>query len=131
VRITKHFTREELQCKCGCEGMKFSSKGVEVLEELREDFGHSIVINSGYRCPEHNNKVSSTGLTGPHTITKSDNITVDIKIMGVLAERLMATAVRQGKWTGFGFKQNGLGSGRFIHLDRLAVSETRPRIWTY
>lgn len=112
--------------------MKFSLLAVQSLEALRVEFGVPMVISSGYRCPAHNDAVSSTGLTGPHTIHAFNNITVDVKDFGTDAYELVELAMEHG-FTGIGLNQKGPMPERFIHLDRLHATQERPRptVWTY
>jgi len=122
--ITEHFTYDELACRCGCGRMEFSDSFLVRLEELRVAFGKPMIITSGYRCPEHNAKVSHTGKTGPHTIGA-----VDVGIAGPDAYMLVLLAM-QLCFSGIGVSQRG--KVRFIHIDDLQAPEyPRPRIWSY
>jgi len=59
MNITPHFTFDECKCPC-CDRIKIIPglfKHMELLEEARDEFGLSIIINSGYRCPAHNEEV--------------------------------------------------------------------------
>ncbi len=131
-QISPHFNEDELKCKCGCERMNFSDRSVRFLEVLRVRVGRAIRINSGYRCPEHNRAVSSTGLSGPHTVITNHNITVDIRVSGDAAFDLLHHAINLG-FTGIGIKQKGAHAERFIHLDMImpAGRHPRPRVWSY
>ena len=129
-QITHHFNEDELRCKCGCGQMKFTDIAVQKLEELRITLGAPIQINSGYRCPEHNNKVSSTGFDGPHTITENDNITVDISVIGFDAHNILE-AIDYLVFSGVGIKQKGSHTGRFIHLDCILSGGKAPRPWVW
>ncbi len=131
-QITEHFNEDEFRCPCGCGRMEFSDQGIRVLEKLRVRVGRAVTINSGYRCPKYNAEVSGTGLTGPHTIIANRNVTADIKTSGAAAFELLHAAMGLG-FTGFGIKQNGPHSSRFIHLDMIppGVRQLRPRIWSY
>lgn len=131
-QITAHFNEDELRCKCGCGRMEFSDRAVRFLENLRTRLGYAIRINSGYRCPEYNDRISSTGLSGPHTITANHNITVDVGVFGKPAFSLVHHAVNLG-FMGIGVKQKGEHSARFIHLDMImpAGRHPRPRLWSY
>ena len=123
---TKHFSREELQCKCGCGRMEIPASFLEKLEELRVAYGKPMPVTSGYRCPSHNADVSDTGEAGPHTLGA-----VDISVAGADVHRLLQLAFIVG-FTGIGIKQKGPFSGRFVHLDDLpATTHPRPRVWTY
>lgn len=119
TRLTENFTREELACKCGCDRMEIPLDFVKWLQVVRTDCGFPFPITSGYRCPDHNARVSGTGRDGPHTIAA-----VDIALTGEQAIKLLASALKYG-FTGIGVQQKG--AGRFIHLDRRAV----PAIWSY
>ena len=109
--------------------MKFSDNAVGKLDNLRFWLDRPIVINSGYRCPKHNDEVSSTGLDGPHTVVDDDNITVDIRISDEDAHGLLKV-IDYEVFTGVGIKQNGPHSSRFIHLDCLDEGP-RPNVWSY
>lgn len=97
-----------------------------LMDELREEFGRPIRINSWYRSPEYNAEVSATGLSGPHTTGRA----VDVRIYGGLAMELATIAYELGM-TGFGWKQTGPYAGRFLHLDNLENSPSSPRAWTW
>ncbi len=129
-QITHHFSEDELRCKCGCNQMKFTDAAVQRLEELRMDLGAPIHINSGYRCPKHNANISSTGLSGPHTITENDNITVDIKVLGISAHSILK-CIGLHDFTGIGIRQKGSHIGRFIHLDCILPGGKAPRPWVW
>lgn len=105
---------------------------VEALEALRVEYGVPMVISSGYRCPEHNKAVSTTGLTGPHTIFSDNNVAVDVLEFGPNAYELLELAI-QHDFTGIGLNQKGPFAKRFIHLDRMPSMKVgpRPAVWTY
>ena len=89
-RLSANFTRSELACRCGCGGIP-PPDFIEALQQLREAYGKPMPINSGYRCPEYNAKVSSTGRTGPHT-----KGAVDVGLTGKDALVLLRIALRTG-----------------------------------
>ena len=126
TQLTKNFSREELACK-HCGKMEIPPVDIERLQRLRDRVGHLLTVSSGYRCPEHNNAVSKTGRSGPHTRSA-----VDIAIHGVNAFHLLVAALAEG-YTGIGVNQTGPLEKRFIHLDALEDVENipRPNIWTY
>lgn len=96
------------------------------LEAVREECGFPLPVTSGYRCPKHNQSVSTTGEGGPHTTGRA----VDIAVSGEQAFRLIQVAILHGM-TGFGLRQSG--TSRFVHLDDLTLDDgyPRPRFWTY
>lgn len=102
---------------------------VELLDELRGVCGFPFIISSAYRSPEYNNKVSSSGLKGPHTTGKA----VDILVYGKQAHKLIDLATKF-EFKGIGISQKGDYKTRFVHLDTLSDNENnapRPWIWSY
>jgi len=99
---------------------------VDKLDSLREALSFPLKVSSGYRCPEHNTEVSSTGPSGPHTTGRAADLLVSRKE----AYKLISYATAFG-FTGLGFSQKG--ATRFIHLDDLddAPGQPRPTIWSY
>lgn len=121
------FSRSEWACQhCGrCE---VDETFVMRIDELRRKYGMPLRITSGYRCPEHNAAVSSTGHDGPHTTGRA----VDLAVSRGDAYQVLKIAMAMGGFSGFGFAQRG--SGRFLHIDDLRNDETvgpRPTIWSY
>lgn len=99
---------------------------MDKVEKLRDRLGFPLPVTSAYRCPEHNNRVSGTGRTGPHTSGRA----IDLGVSHSRALELVRMALSMG-FTGIGIKQHG--SGRFIHIDDLPNKEGQPRphIWSY
>ena len=124
------FSKEELQCRCGqyCGySCPMDSDFMQRLDDLRERYGKSLRVTSGYRCPEHNSNVSSTGASGPHTSGKA----IDFGVSRGDGHALLEIAMSMN-FSGIGIAQKG--SGRFIHLDDLTATETnnmRPWLWSY
>jgi len=124
-QVTPHFSLKELRCRC-CGRMGIDQAFLDRLEDMRVAFDRPMIIGSGYRCPDYNARVSTTGRTGPHTIGA-----VDVLISGAEAHRLLHMALMIG-FNGIGVKQHGPMAGRFIHLDNLpGHNHPRPRVWTY
>jgi zinc D-Ala-D-Ala carboxypeptidase len=103
---------------------------LDLFERLRSSVGFALPITSGYRTPEHNVVVSTTGENGPHPQARA----CDIQIYGERAVRLIAAAQGLG-FTGFGFGQdlNLSPNRRYLHLDNLTAAEgfPRPNLWSY
>jgi len=121
----KYFNLSEFNCK-HCGKNKMDQAFLLEVDELRSRYGKPLVVVSGYRCSFHNSKVSSTGLTGPHTTGRA----VDLAVDRGDAVRLLKIALEM-QFTGVGVQQKG--AGRFIHLDNLpnAPGQPRPSIWSY
>lgn len=58
--MAKYFKESEYACKCGCGRADLSCDMLERLDAIRELLGRPVIINSGYRCPEHNKKIGGT-----------------------------------------------------------------------
>lgn len=118
----KNFSEKEFACQhCGKNGIEYEF--VEKLQQLRDEFGKPIKINSGYRCPEHPIE-SAKKTTGTHC----EGYAVDIAVDREDAYKLLGLAL-QLEFTGIGIKQKG--DNRFIHLDTSKVKNPRPTIWSY
>jgi uncharacterized protein YcbK (DUF882 family) len=60
MKISKHFSREEFACKCGCGFAVVDVKLLEVLEAVREYFDQPVTITSACRCDNHNKSVGGS-----------------------------------------------------------------------
>ena len=114
-----HFTEDEFRCKCGCGRCDMAEEFMNRLRLVRSDLNAPIFVLSGYRCPDHNQAVSTTGRDGPHTT----GLAADIYTQNM---RQLIDEVVSWDFTGLGFKLHGAHAGRFIHVDLL-----EPRCWTY
>lgn len=127
-----YFSDEELTCHgkhCGCDhGLHMDHDFMVRLVTIRRELGFPFILTSAYRCGSHNNEVSHTGRTGPHTTGHA----VDIQVSGLKALRLVESAIQHGM-SGIGISQRGPHGQRFIHLDDLppAPGQPRPWIWSY
>lgn len=121
----RYFSLDEFRCK-HCLQNLIDHVFVTELDDLRHHLGFPLVISSGYRCPDYNAKVSTTGRTGPHTTGRA----VDIAVSHTRAYDVLQAAMMM-KFTGIGINQKG--SSRFIHIDNLpnAPGQPRPTVWSY
>lgn len=126
----RYFAASEFACKgSGCCGgqSRMDPDFVDTLDKLRHLCGFPLVVTSGYRCPTHNQRVSTTGPAGPHTTGRAVDLAVDRK----RAHEVIRIAFDL-EITGIGWKQHG--ASRFVHLDDLYEADghaPRPTIWTY
>lgn len=114
----KYFTSSEFACPC-CNQVKMQEWFVRWLDELRDKCGFPLMINSGYRCHDHNEKIGSKvnsahvkGLAVDISCTQSDR-----------RYKIVKTAIE------LGCLRIGVGQS-FIHLD---MSEELPQgvFWLY
>jgi uncharacterized protein YcbK (DUF882 family) len=116
--LTRHFSKSELACKC-CKKLEINEEFIEKLEHLRFSTGRPIIINSGYRCQEHNKMVGGRK-TSQHILGRA----ADINTAGLTSEQLylfIATALQIG-FTGVGIGRN------YIHIDN---REKGRKLWVY
>jgi len=116
-----NFSLDEFECQCGCGYVSVHSDLLDLLQIARDVLG-PITITSAYRCPDHNDKVSSTGLSGPHTTSKA----CDIHVSNSQHRKLLIDY--------FASKVTGLGIAKtFIHIDIISSEELshRPNCWLY
>lgn len=58
MRVSKiYFSDKELQCKCGCNGLKLNSIFDTKLTALRQNLNAPMLVNSCCRCKKHNEAV--------------------------------------------------------------------------
>lgn len=63
--ISKHFSRAEFACKCGCGLDNIDLRLMPILEMVRSYNGHtSLTPSSGCRCLSHNEKVQKENNPG-------------------------------------------------------------------
>jgi uncharacterized protein YcbK (DUF882 family) len=123
---SEHFKNHELACK-HCGENRMNETFLSALEDIRRAYGKPIHLTSAYRCPTHNMRVSSTGMSGPHT----SGCAVDISVAGKDAYLIVRLAMIHGM-KGIGVKQKGDWNKRFIHIDMCEQDNIpRPRIWSY
>jgi len=60
IKISEHFTRAEFSCKCNCGFNTVDAGLIDLLEEVRNHFDKPVVITSGCRCPEYNERVGGS-----------------------------------------------------------------------
>ena len=99
------------------------------LQTLRTGYGKPMTVTSGYRDPDYNDKISSTGKNGVHTLGKAVDIAID---NGMQAHDIVRLAMQLG-FTGIGVRRKKDGHD-FVHLDTATVVEDgkpRPALWTY
>ena len=108
---------------CGKKGM--DPEAMLKFDAIRKKAGVPMTVTSGYRCPEYNDQVSSTGLDGPHTTGKA----LDIGCHGTEAMLILKAAMEVGA-KGIGVQQKDNYGKRFLHID-FVDEPPRPWIWSY
>lgn len=84
-KLSANFKVKEFACKDGSDPIFISLELVDILQKIRNHFGKSVVINSGYRTPTYNKKVGGA--------TYSQHLygtAADIRISGVKPKEVAA-----------------------------------------
>ena len=56
VRVSEHFFRDELECKCGCGIMNATPQLLALLEAMRRHLNRPMSLTSACRCVDHNTR---------------------------------------------------------------------------
>ena len=120
-----NFKEEEFRCK-HTGRVEMDPDFLDRLQGLRTEYGRPMIILSGYRHVSHPVEMRKPR-PGTHTFGRA----ADILVSHSDAVTLFVLAHRHG-FTGFGVQQKG-GGARFLHLDDMEPSATRPRptLWSY
>lgn len=129
MKQNPYFKESEFACKCGkCklpDGMP-DDELIDALVQIREYFKSPVVINSGYRCPEHNKKIGGAP-NSRHTYGDA----ADITVKGVPTEVVFNYCIKVfgDKPWGIAIKYNKADPyAGFVHLD---TRDTQKARWTY
>ena len=110
IKLSKHFTRHEFSCKCGCGFDTVDSELLVMLEAIREHFGKPVVISSACRCPAHNEAVGGAP-NSQHKLGRAADI-----VVGGIDPVDVATFVEQAFTSGG--DRGGVGwYDNFTHID--------------
>lgn len=109
-------------CQCGC-GLGFDDMNLEFmlrLDDARHQAGVPFWVVSGARCPNHNSKVSTTGLTGPH----AELCAVDLACKDSRHRFIMLEALIKHGFTRLGIAKT------FLHVDGSKTKDPKV-VWFY
>ena len=116
VQLSKNFRLDEFKCKCGkCDPILVDDQLIVWLQKLRDHFGKSINVNSGYRCKTHNASPKVGGSPSSHHVK---GMAADIRVEGITPEEVAKYA------ESIGIKRIGLYDN-FVHIG----SDTKKRFW--
>lgn len=113
----KYFSDNELRCKCGCGEMGVKEDALLKLNILRHLWGKPLVLNSAYRCANHEDERDKE-VPGTH----NQGIAFDIRTTPNQQPELIRLAMEVG-FKGFGFHKS------FLHVD--AREQEHISAWYY
>lgn len=116
THYSEHFSRQELDCHCGCTTPPAVAENLHqtayLLEELRHFAGgYPITVDCGYRCPTHNATVGGVP-DSQHILGKA----ADIRQPGIHSPAQLAIFAADVK----AYRDGGIGTYHtegFVHVD--------------
>ena len=103
--LSNNFKVSEFACKDGSDKVLIDSELVEILQNIRDHFGTSVIINSGYRTSSYNAQVG--GATNSYHVK---GMAADIQVSGVTPAEVAKYAEDIGV--------RGVGRYKsFVHVD--------------
>jgi hypothetical protein len=116
IQLSKNFRLDEFKCKCGkCDPILVDDTLIAWLQKIRDHFGRSVNVNSGYRCAKHNASPKVGGNPSSHHLK---GMAADIRVEGVTPEEVAKYA------ESIGIRRIGLYDN-FVHIG----SDTKKRFW--
>lgn len=122
-QLSEHFHSDEFLCSDGCgyggRPGDVSMELIDLLERVREEFGHPIHLTSGCRCALHNAAVG-----GVHNSAHTRGTAADISCSGGANRRKLVDLLVMNYASGIGVARS------FVHCDVDDVLP-RPSCWSY
>jgi uncharacterized protein YcbK (DUF882 family) len=119
--LGKYFNKDEFTCKCGCGKIDMDEDFISKLDLSREISKTSYVINSGYRCKDHNADVG-----GKPDSAHLKGVAADIKTDGSRKRFLVLKGLIDA-----GFNRIGIDLNKgFIHVD-MDSTKDKDVAWGY
>ena len=119
------FNVVDFSCRCGCGRAEISSLLIPRLDRIRTRLGQSMIVTSGFRCPEYNRKIRG----GPEHIR---GFAADILCStGGFVYRLVREAMAEDiPRIGIDANEGAFRENRvFVHLG--IAADLPPFLWTY
>lgn len=111
--LAANFNVAEFACQgtdCNCTEILIHSELVKHLQQIRDHFGVPVTINSGYRCPAHNEEIG-----GATNSKHMQGIAADITVYNVAPAEVAKYAESIGI-LGIGLYETAT-DGYFVHID--------------
>lgn len=116
-----YFKIKEFECPC-CGKVTVSGWLIHLLNQVRENYGKPIYINSGFRCKKHNKEVG-----GKPDSAHLEGFAADLRCTNSTDRFLLLFLLFL-----VGFKRIGIHE-KFIHVDVAEKDEGKPQevLWMY
>jgi len=110
IQLSKNFKLSEFVCKEGKHEVLYDPLLIRLLQNIRDELGKPIIINSGYRSIEYNRKVGGSPKS-QHLYGKA----VDVKVSGVSSKSIALITEMIADVMGI---EIGIGIyDTFVHID--------------
>lgn len=116
---SKYFLPRELKCKCNkksCNAKDIDNNFLNILDNIRQQFGDPMKINSCLRCKYHNNMIGGSPKS-QHLLGKAADIQMNNDDMYRFLNICLAN----------GIKGIGIANG-WLHID---IRDGEDKEWTY
>ena len=118
IKLAQNFYEDEFTCNCGCGLKGIDPLLVNLLQETRYEYGSSMVVTSGMRCPDWNKEVG-----GSEGSSHLWGMAADIEMTDPTLRWRMIRMMQKF------FKRVGIAKS-FIHVD-VDYKKANPIIWVY
>lgn len=115
AKASNNFKVSEFACKGNgcCSTVKIDKQLVTYLQKIRDHFGKSVTINSGYRCSKHNKAVGGAS-SSKHTKGMAADIVVKDTKPAAVAKYAESIGIK-----GIGLYEGS--DGNFVHIDTRTI----------
>ena len=123
--LSKNFSSSEFECP-HCHQSPMDPLLISVLQIIRDHVKLPIVVNSGYRCPEHNKRVGGVA-NSQHIFGKAADIYVEGWSNKQLLDVIRALTVAKKIYVGYAYIIKN--SNRAVHIDVRIPESNTVRGW--
>lgn len=114
IQLSKNLSHDEFKCQCNnCEATLINPKLVVAFQKLRDLIGHSLHVNCGYRCQQHNREIRKQGFKSASRSRHQTGDAIDVSTKNV-TQYTQDEFIELAKKCGFTF---ALKYETFVHLD--------------
>jgi len=123
--LSKNFSSSEFECP-HCHQSPMDPLLISILQIIRNYVKLPIVVNSGYRCPEHNKRVGGVA-NSQHIFGKAADIYVEGWSNKQLLDVIRALTVAKKIYVGYAYIIKN--SNRAVHIDVRIPESNTVRGW--
>lgn len=123
-KVSLHFSRHELVCRCGCGLYIHRPQLIDLAEKVREILKIPMYVNSGTRCVSHNARVD-----GSPTSKHLQGLAMDFYCK-TLTPTAIYNVILSRYIKGYLPELGGMGIYKtFVHIDAFHAEDGHLRLW--